>query len=112
MTTTFPHDPDFPFVGINVYGSADHRFKNRQDADAWADRIPNRRVVDTRPVLIPCDVNFIAWNTGITGITHYARRNYIGTNPSGWFLDGGVFTTEAELLTRIGSNKIILLDER
>lgn len=106
--TTYTHDPDFPFVGINAYGSADHRFKNQQDAKEWAKRIPKRQIVDTTPRVIPEDVNFVAWNASIT---HYARRNYLYTDPTGWFI-GGQYVSEKELLARIGSSKIILLDER
>lgn len=116
MTTTeYPYDEKFPFVGINAYGGLYARFVNKNDAQRWVDKLGGRKFVDTTPTPpIPADVNFVAWKDKLAGLTRYARRSYFGAAESKvWFVaPAGESVAEEELLTIIGKNDIILLDER
>lgn len=50
------HDPDFPFVFR--YSSGDKptaKFRNRQDAEAYADNYAYGSVVDTTPIPVPTE---------------------------------------------------------
>lgn len=67
----YDHDPDFPFLVVDASHGPQGKFRYEDSAEAYAEGWLGFSVIDTRPVQIPRDVEFLMW--GDSTEPHFAR---------------------------------------
>lgn len=105
--TEYKYDENLPYV-VEYLSEAVARFREFDEADAWAGGARNHRIIDTSPKpRVPEDAKFVTW-CGRDGGRRFAERT-----SNGWEIVGYGLISAIENLPGVTPDTVFtVLDER
>lgn len=104
--TDYEYDKNLPYV-VEYLSEAVARFREFDEADAWAGGARNHRIINTNPKpRVPADAKFITWL--VNGSARWFAERRIGS----WSVDGATYDTLEDLPGVTPDTVFTVLDER